>query len=110
MPKYLRSPQPTVVLLSRQNGKLRVERAGSQMGLVTRSLVEVVNWERVRMSMGSDAPVHRSEGVVPAFLFDLDGTLVDELEKAGPYRTYEDPLDLMNHLDEVGVRTREDLI
>jgi hypothetical protein len=34
----------------------------------------------------------------------------DELEKAGAYRTYEDPLDLMNHLDEVGVRTREDLI
>ena len=30
----------------------------------------------------------------------------DELEKAGAYRTYEDPLDLMNHLDEVGVRTR----
>jgi HAD superfamily hydrolase (TIGR01549 family) len=29
----------------------------------------------------------------------------DELEKAGAYRTYEDPLDLMNHLDEVGVRT-----
>ncbi len=28
----------------------------------------------------------------------------DELEKAGAYRTYEDPLDLMNHLDEVGVR------
>ena len=52
MPKYLRSPQPTVVVLSRQNGNLRVERAGSQMGLVTRSLVEVVNWERVRMSMG----------------------------------------------------------
>lgn len=34
----------------------------------------------------------------------------DELEKAGAYRTYEDPLDLMNHLDEVGVRTREDLM
>lgn len=28
----------------------------------------------------------------------------DELEKAGAYRTYDDPLDLMNHLDEVGVR------
>lgn len=28
----------------------------------------------------------------------------DELEKAGAYRTYEDPFDLMNHLDEVGVR------
>ncbi len=28
----------------------------------------------------------------------------DELEKAGAYRTYEDPLDLLNHLDEVGVR------
>ncbi len=30
----------------------------------------------------------------------------DELERAGAYRTYEDPLDLMNHLDEVGVRIR----
>lgn len=28
----------------------------------------------------------------------------DELERAGAYRTYEDPLDLLNHLDEVGVR------
>jgi len=28
----------------------------------------------------------------------------DELEKAGAYRTYQDPLDLLNHLDEVGVR------
>jgi HAD superfamily hydrolase (TIGR01509 family) len=30
----------------------------------------------------------------------------DELEKAGAYRTYEDPLDLLNHLDEIGVRLR----
>jgi HAD superfamily hydrolase (TIGR01549 family) len=30
----------------------------------------------------------------------------DELERAGAYRTYEDPLDLMNHLDEMGVRIR----
>jgi len=28
----------------------------------------------------------------------------DELARAGAYRTYEDPADLMNHLDEVGVR------
>ncbi|SRR5258707_4150386 len=28
----------------------------------------------------------------------------DELERAGAYRTYEDPLDLLHHLDEVGVR------
>lgn len=28
----------------------------------------------------------------------------EELEKAGAYRTYEDPLDFLNHLDEVGVR------
>jgi HAD superfamily hydrolase (TIGR01509 family) len=28
----------------------------------------------------------------------------DELERAGAYRTYEDPLDLLNHLDEVGIR------
>ena len=30
----------------------------------------------------------------------------DELERAGAYRTYEDPLDFLNHLDEVGVRIR----
>jgi HAD superfamily hydrolase (TIGR01509 family) len=28
----------------------------------------------------------------------------DELERAGAYRVYEDPADLMRHLDEVGVR------
>ena len=30
----------------------------------------------------------------------------DELERAGAYRTCEDPLDLLSHLDEVGVRIR----
>jgi phosphoglycolate phosphatase-like HAD superfamily hydrolase len=30
----------------------------------------------------------------------------DELERAGAYRVYEDPRDLLNHLDEVGVRRR----
>jgi phosphoglycolate phosphatase-like HAD superfamily hydrolase len=29
----------------------------------------------------------------------------EELERAGAYRTYDDPRDLMGHLDEVGVRT-----
>jgi HAD superfamily hydrolase (TIGR01509 family) len=29
----------------------------------------------------------------------------EELERAGAYRTYDDPQDLMDHLDEVGVRT-----
>ena len=29
----------------------------------------------------------------------------EELERAGAYRTYDDPLDLMNHLDELGIRT-----
>lgn len=32
----------------------------------------------------------------------------DELERAGAYRVYEDPLDLLNHLDEVGVRMQRD--
>jgi HAD superfamily hydrolase (TIGR01509 family) len=32
----------------------------------------------------------------------------DELERAGAYRVYEDPLDLLAHLDEVGVRRRPD--
>jgi HAD superfamily hydrolase (TIGR01549 family) len=30
----------------------------------------------------------------------------DELERAGAYRVYEDPSDLLRHLDEVGVRIR----
>jgi hypothetical protein len=29
---------------------------------------------------------------------------VDELQSAGAYRVYEDPADLLLHLDEVGVR------
>lgn len=33
----------------------------------------------------------------------------DELERAGAYRTYEDPLDLLNHLDEVGIRIAQSL-
>jgi len=33
----------------------------------------------------------------------------DELEKAGAYRVYDDPLDLLNHLDEVGVRRQPSL-
>ena len=28
----------------------------------------------------------------------------DELERAGAYRVYDDPADLLEHLDEVGVR------
>jgi phosphoglycolate phosphatase-like HAD superfamily hydrolase len=47
-----------------------------------------------------------------SFLFDLDGTLgllsggygQEELERASAYRVYEDPADLLNHLDEVGGR------
>ena len=31
----------------------------------------------------------------------------DELERAGAYRVYADPADLLAHLDEVGVRTQE---
>ncbi len=31
----------------------------------------------------------------------------DELERAGAYRVYADPLDLLRHLDEVGVRVAD---
>jgi len=31
----------------------------------------------------------------------------DELERAGAYRVYNDPADLLRHLDEVGVRAAE---
>jgi len=31
----------------------------------------------------------------------------DELERAGAYRVYQDPADLLKHLDEVGIRTVE---
>ena len=66
----------------------------------------------------------------PAVLLDLDGTLTDsvwdllaarraralgvgllsggygqeELERAGAYRVYEDPADLLLHIDELGIR------
>ena len=30
----------------------------------------------------------------------------EELEQAGAYRTYQDPLDLMHHLDEIGIRAK----
>ena len=33
----------------------------------------------------------------------------DELERAGAYRVYQDPLDLLQHLDEVGVRVGSSL-
>jgi phosphoglycolate phosphatase-like HAD superfamily hydrolase len=33
---------------------------------------------------------------------------LDELQVAGAYRVYEDPSDLLHHLDEVGVRQRSD--
>jgi len=31
----------------------------------------------------------------------------DELERAGAYRVYQDPADLLRHLDEVGVRASD---
>jgi phosphoglycolate phosphatase-like HAD superfamily hydrolase len=31
----------------------------------------------------------------------------EELERSGAYRVYQDPADLLRHLDEVGVRTSE---
>jgi len=39
------------------------------------------------------------ESPTPALLFDLDGTLVDSV--------YQDPGDLLEHLDELGVRSGE---
>jgi HAD superfamily hydrolase (TIGR01509 family) len=33
----------------------------------------------------------------------------DELERAGAYRVYQDPLDLLNHLDEIGVRMKHSM-
>ena len=31
----------------------------------------------------------------------------DELERAGAYRVYQDPADLLRHMDEVGIRSAE---
>jgi phosphoglycolate phosphatase-like HAD superfamily hydrolase len=36
-----------------------------------------------------------------------DGYGLDELERAGAYRVYQDPAVLLRHLDEVGVRPAE---
>lgn len=80
-----------------------------------------------------DHPKAGRPEVGPAFLFDLDGTLVDsvgvllaarraralgvgllskgygeeEIGRAGAYRVYRGPADLFRHLDEVGVRVAE---
>jgi phosphoglycolate phosphatase-like HAD superfamily hydrolase len=32
------------------------------------------------------------------------GSGLEELERAGAYRVYDDPADLLRHLDEIGVR------
>jgi hypothetical protein len=48
--------------------------------------------------------------VVPersALGYFLGGYGQDELERAGAYRVYQDPSDLLRHLDEVGFRTVE---
>ncbi len=37
----------------------------------------------------------------------LGGYGLEELERAGAYRVYQDPADLLRHLDEIGVRTSE---
>jgi phosphoglycolate phosphatase-like HAD superfamily hydrolase len=37
--------------------------------------------------------------------FLTGGSGRDELERAGAYRVYEDPADLLRHLDELGVNT-----
>ena len=31
----------------------------------------------------------------------------DELERVGAYRVYDDPADLLRHIDELGVRNRD---
>ncbi len=41
----------------------------------------------------------------PSFIFDLDGTLIDS---AHAFRVYEEPADLLVHIDELGVRPRPD--
>lgn len=38
-----------------------------------------------------------------AFLFDLDGTLVDSVYQHA-IRVYDDPADMLRHIDEVGGR------
>ena len=44
------------------------------------------------------------EREVPIVTVMSGGYGKEELERAGAYRVYEDPLDLLAHLDEVGVR------
>lgn len=43
-----------------------------------------------------------ADRVLPGLL--SGGYGVDELERAGAYRVHQDPVDLLRHLDEVGVR------
>ena len=72
--------------------------------------------------MGWDRPKIRESIVVGDSVWDLlaarraralgvgllsGGYGQDELERAGAYRVYQDPADLLRHLDEVGVRVEE---
>ena len=52
-----------------------------------------------------EAKVESRRNVVDAVLSGGYGQ--DELERAGAYRVYQDPADVLRHLDEVGVRTPE---
>ena len=66
------------------------------------------------MTQPAPTPSSRLEPGRTAFLFDLARALgvgllsggygQDELERAGAYRVYQDPADLLRHLDEIGIR------
>lgn len=46
----------------------------------------------------------QSQGVIPIQRFGCGGCGQNELERAGADRVYQDPADLLKHIDEVGVR------
>jgi hypothetical protein len=68
--------------------------SGMSGGLFTQALLRDSVWDLLA--------AQRARALGVGFL--SGGYGADELHRAGAYRVYENPLDLLRHLDEVGVR------
>jgi HAD superfamily hydrolase (TIGR01549 family) len=107
--------------LASSRGILSVLGIGPKTTLITRDQVRRAKADPdLFLAAGERLPVdNRTPMVVGDSIWDLlaaqrasalgigplsDGFGQDELEQAGAYRVYQDPLDLLRHFDEVGVR------
>mgnify|MGYP001602642746 CR=1 FL=1 len=75
-------------------------------------LAPLIGWRRAALTLNRDArgvfvtPVaaRNEEGDGHAYQHHRGTDDEDELERAGAYRVYEDPADMLKHIDEVGGR------